>query len=75
MTHGRDRDDPEGQASHARFRITKNSYLENVTPAQLTLHAASNLICTSTGKNLLTTEIFPLPLLQFRIDRCAGSLT
>ena len=66
---------PERQEFQAHFKIMKNGYWENVMYSQLTLHAASNLICTSTGKNLLTMEIFPFPLLQFSIDRCAGRLT
>lgn len=39
------------------FKILRNSYWENAMYSQLTLHDASNLICTSTGKNSLTTHI------------------
>lgn len=41
---------PERQEFQAHFKIMKNGYWENVMYSQLTLHAASNLICTSTGK-------------------------
>lgn len=52
----------------------ENGYWENVMYLQFTLHAASNLICTSIGKHLLTAEMVSFSLLQFRTDRCAGKL-
>lgn len=75
VTCERDWKDLRWQEFYAHFKIMKNSYWENVMYLQFTLHAASNLICTSTGKHLLTTEIVSFSLLQFRTDRCEGRLT
>lgn len=67
VTCERDWKDLWWQEFYAPFKIMKNSYWENVMHSQFTLHAASNLICTSTGKHLLTTEIVSFSLLQLEL--------